>query len=179
MGKGRALSATCGSVVILSDSRPAARLPLAGGCPGRTPPFRAVKHPPRPSKNVIQSRCGLESAKGARPPRAGPDRDEAQPTVEDLARRAGVGHGRPGGVLGRADLGDGGELRKVERRLADLQPRTVGRPVSRLLGWWSWLLELVGLGWGADQIILPLQALVPDGHAEQPAGRQLRPLEDQ
>ena len=43
-------------------------------CPGREPPFLAVKRPARPYKRAIQTRFTMGNAEGASPPRAGPDR---------------------------------------------------------------------------------------------------------
>jgi hypothetical protein len=34
-------------------------------CPGRKPPFLAVKHPARPYKRAVQTRFTMDSAKGA------------------------------------------------------------------------------------------------------------------
>jgi hypothetical protein len=34
-------------------------------CPGRNPPFLAVKRPARPHKSAIQTRVTMENAKGA------------------------------------------------------------------------------------------------------------------
>jgi hypothetical protein len=41
---------------------------------GRNPPFWAVKRPAHPCKTAIQNRFTVENAKGASPPREGPDR---------------------------------------------------------------------------------------------------------
>ena len=60
---------------ISSSSNPMATARFRSTCPGRKPPFSAVKRPARPSKNTIQNQFTVENARGAEPPRAGPDRD--------------------------------------------------------------------------------------------------------
>ncbi len=46
-------------------------------CPGRKPPFLAVKRPARPAyKPAIERRCTAGNAKGAKTPRVGPDSTE-------------------------------------------------------------------------------------------------------
>ena len=42
-------------------------------CPGREPPFLAVKSPVRPYKSTIQTRFTVENASATETPRAGPD----------------------------------------------------------------------------------------------------------
>jgi hypothetical protein len=42
-------------------------------CPGRKAPFLAVKRPVHPYKSSIQTRFSMGNAKGAEPPRVGPD----------------------------------------------------------------------------------------------------------
>ena len=60
------------------------RLPQS--CPGRKPSFSVVKRPARPYKSAIQNRYTVGNAKGAEPPRAGPDR---QPEAAPPFRAAG------------------------------------------------------------------------------------------
>ena len=69
-----------GAPLVLVASPPAKTLPgrsrhaasthssgtrLPASCPGRKPPFLAVKHPPRPYKRAIQHRFTMENAKAA------------------------------------------------------------------------------------------------------------------
>jgi len=79
-----------------SGSTTAQRMASLIHCPGRTPPFWAVKRPARPHNNAIQQRhtkpITVGNAKCAATPRAGPDRapDEEAKLVVQNPQHLGV-----------------------------------------------------------------------------------------
>jgi hypothetical protein len=58
---------------LLSRRTCQTRAACCGRCPSRKPPKSAVKRSVRPYKNAVQNRLPMEHAKGASPPREGPD----------------------------------------------------------------------------------------------------------
>jgi hypothetical protein len=64
-------------------------------CPGRKPPFLAVKRPARPYKSAIETQFTMGNAKGAEPPREGPNRDRG-PHLSGARRAAALARVRGG-----------------------------------------------------------------------------------
>jgi hypothetical protein len=88
--------ACCAATFATVDSRIASRTttaPHAWYCPGRKPPFSAVKRPARPYKSATQTRFTVGNAKGTSPSLGGPDRKPDRPDRLDVVDAALVALG--------------------------------------------------------------------------------------
>lgn len=113
-------------------------------CPGRESPFGAAMHPAHTYKNATHNGLTMENAKGAPPPRAGPDRDlpvqdhvdRAVHVILRLARAALSFFRTPFSFARRTPIGmaNSGAEWQCSPRLAEPSPaRASRRPASRSL----------------------------------------------